>query len=271
MTGSEIREALHTGRTVYATAVLSTSPLWPPFIQSTGVDFVFIDSEHTPMERHTLSWICQTYRALGIAPMVRIPEPDPYRACMVLDGGACGVLAPYVESPDQVRALAGAVRWRPVKGQRLSAHLEGTAPLEPELVDYLNERNRDTFLVINIESVPAMEALDGILAVPGLDAVLIGPHDLSCSLGIAEQYRHPRFREAVLEICRKTRARKIGFGVHYWLDLESHLEWARAGANLVVRSSDLTAMTVTLREEIRQLRAGIEGQAVPADDGVEAI
>ena len=110
MTGKEVRQALLRGDSVYGTAVLSTSPLWPGFIKSTGIDFVFIDTEHTPIERHTLSWICHTYRALGLPPMVRIPEPDPYQACMVLDGGACGVLAPYIETPEQVRALVGAVR-----------------------------------------------------------------------------------------------------------------------------------------------------------------
>ncbi|MFN0170735.1 MAG: HpcH/HpaI aldolase family protein [Bryobacteraceae bacterium] len=271
MTGKEVRQALLRGDSVYGTAVLSTSPLWPGFIKTTGIDFVFIDTEHTPIERQTLSWICHTYRALGLAPMVRIPEPDPYQACMVLDGGACGVLAPYIETPEQVRALVGAVRWRPLKGKRLYDYLEGRAPLEPELIEYLNQRNQDRFLVINIESVPAMRALDEILAVPGIDAVQIGPHDLSCSLGVPEQYHHPKVREALSEICRKTRARGIGYGVHYWLDLQSHIDWAKEGANLIMRSSDLTAMTETLKSEIAQLRSAIDGKVASAAGSTDVI
>jgi 2-keto-3-deoxy-L-rhamnonate aldolase RhmA len=80
MNSGELRTALQEGRRVYGTCVVSTSPLWPGMIASTGVDFVFIDTEHMPIERNQVAWLCQTYAALGIAPIVRIPEPDPYRA-----------------------------------------------------------------------------------------------------------------------------------------------------------------------------------------------
>jgi hypothetical protein len=76
----------------------------------------------------------------------------------------------------------------------LAEALRDTDTLEPSLRTYLERRNGDKILIVNIESVPAIEALDEIRAVPGLDAVLIGPHDLSCNLGIPEQYDHPRIR-----------------------------------------------------------------------------
>jgi 4-hydroxy-2-oxoheptanedioate aldolase len=71
--------------------------------KSTGLDFVFIDTEHIPIDRVTLSWMCQAYRLADLAPMVRIPEPDAYQACMALDGGASGIVAPYVETAEQAR------------------------------------------------------------------------------------------------------------------------------------------------------------------------
>src|SRR6187402_1255357 len=118
--------------------------------------------------------MCQTYAALGLPPIVRIPSPDPYMATMVLDGGAAGIIAPYVESVEQVQALRGAVKLRPIKGQKLQHMLTGGS-VEPALESYVAEGARHRILIINIESVPAMQALDDILAVPGLDAVLIGP------------------------------------------------------------------------------------------------
>jgi len=117
---------------------------------------------------------------MDLLPLVRIPAPDPFAATQVLDGGAGGVMVPYVETAEQVRALSGAVKLRPVKGQRLAERLAGRR-FEPALEDYLARRNHSA-LVVNIESVPALNALDEILATPGLDGVLIGPHDLSCSL-----------------------------------------------------------------------------------------
>lgn len=128
--------------------------------------------------------MCRTYAALGLAPIVRIPSPDPYEACVALDGGAEGVLAPYIEMPEQVRRLAGAVRHRPLKGALLEqiTH-EGIAPEEP-LRSYLANRCAGNLLLINIESVPALDALEEILDVPGIDAVQVGPHDLTTSLGV---------------------------------------------------------------------------------------
>src|SRR5262245_18207225 len=110
MTGREIIEALHEGRRVFASAIVAMSPLWPALAKQAGIDFVFVDTEHIPLDRQTLSWICQTYQALGLPPVVRIPCNDPFEACKVLDAGASGVIGPYVETAEQVRALVGAVK-----------------------------------------------------------------------------------------------------------------------------------------------------------------
>src|SRR6476619_1487366 len=217
MNGREIIQALHAGKYVYSSAIVAMSPLWPALAKSTGIDFVFVDTEHIPLDRQTLSWICQTYQALGLPPVVRIPCNDPFEACKVLDAGAGGVIGPYVETAEQVRQLVGAVKLRPLKGRRLAEALRDRNTLEPELADYLDRRNGDKILIANIESVPAIENLHDICSVPGLDAVLIGPHDLSCSLGIPEQYDHPRFGEAVQTIFRIAREHRIGAGIHYWL------------------------------------------------------
>jgi 4-hydroxy-2-oxoheptanedioate aldolase len=197
MTGREVIEALHAGRYVFSSAMVSTSPLWPQLARQSGIDFVFVDTEHTPIDRQTLSWICQTYLAMGLPSVVRLPCNDPFEACKVLDAGAGGVIGPYLETPEQAAALVGAVKLRPLKGKRLAEALRDRKTLQPELREYLEKRNGDKILIANIESVPAIENLHAICSVEGIDAVLIGPHDLSCSLGIPEQYDHPRFDEAV--------------------------------------------------------------------------
>src|SRR5206468_10866866 len=139
---------------------------------------------HIAIDRKELSWMCQTYAGFGLPPIVRIPAPDPYAATMVLDGGAAGIIAPYSETVEQVKALRGAVKLRPIKGARLEAVLEGRAKFEPDLAAYQQERYEDNLLIINVESRPAIENMDALLAVDGVDGVLIGPHDLSSSLGM---------------------------------------------------------------------------------------
>ena len=177
-------------------------------IANVGLDFVFLDTEHIAVDRIQLAWMCQAYSGHGLAPIVRIPSPDPYLACQVLDGGAAGVVAPYLESVAEVQQLHGAVKLRPMKGQRLERALTDENELNKLTADYLADYNRDKLCIVNIESTPAIDALDDILAVPDVDALLVGPHDLSINLGIPEQYGHPRFEEAIQTI--RSEERRVG-------------------------------------------------------------
>ncbi|MBR6739658.1 MAG: aldolase [Clostridia bacterium] len=270
MNGRDFRNALHSGKYVYGMMQVSRSPKFAESVSSLGMDYIFIDSEHIDIDRTTLAWMCHTYSAMGIAPIVRIPEPDPYQASTVIDGGADGVIFPYVESVEEVKALVGAVKYKPLKGQRLHNALDCKEELEPELKDYLEKANQSRSVIVNIESVPAMEALDDILAVPGLDAILIGPHDLSCSLGIPEKYTDPRFDAAVREILSKARKAGIGAGihVHYDGDIAQEIAWCReTGANFVVHHSDFLSFTLAMRRDLAALKEGIEGRADRAEKG----
>jgi 4-hydroxy-2-oxoheptanedioate aldolase len=257
MNGREIVAALHDGRTVVSSAMVSPSPLWPAQVKQLGLDFVFIDTEHIPIDRQTLAWICQAYLAHGLPSVVRLPSCDPFEACKALDAGAGGVIGPYVETVAQVEGLVGAVKLKPLKGRRLAEALRDRGTLEAELAAYMDQRNGDKILIVNIESVPAIENLHSICSVPGLDAILIGPHDLSCSLGVPEQYEHPRFNEAVQSIFRIAREHAVGAGIHHSLSIERELEFARWGANLFMHNADMNLLSRTLKAEIAQLRAGI--------------
>jgi 2-keto-3-deoxy-L-rhamnonate aldolase RhmA len=254
MTGSEFLQQLKSGKRVYGTAIISSSPLWPPAVKRAGVDFVFIDTEHTPLDRGTVAQMCQAYNALGLPPLVRIPAPDPYEACQILDAGAAGVLAPYIEHPEQVTRLVGATKLRPLKGERLDEALQNDARLGPQLRDYLRRRNADNFLMINVESVPALARLDQILAVPGLDGVIIGPHDLSVSLGRPEQYEHPEFEKAVEEIVTKVRTKGLGIGIHFPRHSELQIRWAQRGLNVILHSSDIALFQRSLAGDMTTIR-----------------
>ena len=259
MNGKQLKHALHAGALVFGTAIYAPSPVWATKVKQLGIDMVFIDSEHTPHDRSMISWMCHAYSALDMAPVVRIPEPDPYLAQMALDGGAHGIIAPYVESPEQVRVLGGAVKYGPVKGEKLRGMINGVTP-EAELEGYLAAHNAHHNLFINIESVPALDALDDILAVPHIDAVLVGPHDLSCSLGIPERYDHPAFEEAIQTIIAKSRTAGVGVGIHHNF-LQQQIGWVRSGANLVMHSSDISSFLRMLTAELQELRTAVNADA----------
>ncbi|HIG30070.1 MAG TPA: aldolase [Verrucomicrobiales bacterium] len=266
MNSEELKIRLHNGDPVLGSLISSPSPFVPKWIAGCKMDFVFIDTEHIALDRTQVSWMCRTYGLMGIPPLVRIISPDPYLATMVLDDGAAGVIAPYVESTEQVSALHGAVHFRPLKGRRLTDVLGGKA-LEPDLEKYLEQNNRGNILLTNIESKPAMDNLDALLDVGGIDSVLIGPHDLSCSLGIPEQYGHPDFLKAVETILSRARSKGVGAGIHWWGSIDEHMRFINMGANLIVHKADVIFFKDGINNELGELRErlGIKG----ADKGKE--
>jgi 2-keto-3-deoxy-L-rhamnonate aldolase RhmA len=268
MNGNEMRQKLHRGERVYGTLLVSPSPRWGTIIKTLGLDYLFIDSEHIPQDREKLSWMCLAYAGMGLVPVMRIPSPDPFQAVMAVDGGAQGVIAPYIEDPEQVKRLVGSIRYRPLKGKKLMRILDGLESPDADLMEYLDNYNFNQFLIINIESVPALEALDEILVVDGLDAVLVGPHDLTTSLGIPEQYNHPKFLNAVEMIINKSRQKGLGVGVHFD-DLQQQIEWMKMGANLISHSGDIRAFGYNIRKEIHTMREALGDHEVPTSD--EAI
>lgn len=247
-------QKLKSGKNVYGTCIASTSPVWSKAVAGLALDFVFIDTEHIPIDRNELTFMCQVYNALGLNPIVRIPSPDPYLACMVRDAGAVGVLAPYIETVAQIREIVGATKYRPLKGERLRRILSGEEPPEPELQAYLNNFNAGSMCLVNIESVAAIENLDLLLSVPGLDAVIIGPHDLSVSLGLPEQYEHPEYQKTVTEIIRKSRAKGIHAGIHFPSDPNRQIRYMKEGANIVLHSTDVVLFSQKLREDIARIK-----------------
>jgi 2-keto-3-deoxy-L-rhamnonate aldolase RhmA len=264
-----LKERMQARRCAYGTLVVSPSPRWPSALARIGLDFVFIDTEHIALDRAQLSWMCQTYAAMGLSPLVRIPSPDPYQACMALDGGAGGIVAPYIETVEQVQVLVGAVKLRPLKGARLAEAMADPASLEPCLAAYLEQTNRHSLLIINIESTPAVTRLEELVSVPGVDAVLIGPHDLSCSLGLPEQYDHPRFEAAVVNIIEVARARGVAAGIHWWGDPARLAQWRDAGLSIIIHRADIIAMQRGLSEDLTRLRAALGDETRPG--GPEAV
>lgn len=126
MIGREIRAALHEGKLVYGTHVTHLSNLKAAsIVLASGLDYVFICGEHMPLDSIEISNICQFYRANGVAPVVRISNPDIFEATRALDLGAQGIVVPYIEDVADVRALVGAVHYRPLKGAQLKPILTG--------------------------------------------------------------------------------------------------------------------------------------------------
>ncbi|MEE9432231.1 MAG: aldolase/citrate lyase family protein [Melioribacteraceae bacterium] len=258
MNSIELKEKIKLGERIYGTAIVSASEKWPDVVKNAGLDFVFIDTEHIALGRETVANMCNTYSALGLLPMVRIPSPDPYNVCTVLDGGAVAVLVPYIESVEQVKSLVGATKYRPIKGGKLKQILDNPSEIDSKLKAYIDDRCKDNLLFINIESKSAVDNLTELLTVPGIDGVIIGPHDLSCSMGIPEEYNNPVFEEAVTKIIEECNSRNLGIGIHLSEEPEQQIKWANVGANIILHSSDISLFNKKLTNDITKIKNNLE-------------
>lgn len=268
MTGQEFRDALRSGRTVYGTLITSTSPKMFDLTVSLGLDYVFLCTEHVSYNPETLSWMCRAYKAAGITPVVRIPEPNPFLATQALDAGAGAILVPYVENIEDVYELVGAVKYRPLKGKKLKKLLSGEEKPTEELEAYLKNQNKNHTLLLNIESQAGVENMEQFFAVQsvdgqGVDGIVLGPHDLSTSFNMPEKYKSREFIELSCDIIRKARACGVAAGGHNGSrgSLDLQMEWAKAGANIILHSSDMFLFADKLQDDMNRLRQ-IKGEKV---------
>ncbi|MCL2298825.1 MAG: aldolase/citrate lyase family protein [Firmicutes bacterium] len=260
MNRHELKQAWADGRRVYGTLVCSPSPVWAAQIHKANIDFVLIDEEHMPLDPQARGWMLRCYRAMGFAPIVRVGSCTYREAFQAIEHGAEGVLAPYIETVEEVRTLLAAVKYRPLKGERLRGALDGTMPLSPKEEDYLRRYNDGNLVILNIESRAAADRLDSLL-LPGVDAVFIGPHDLSINLGIPEEYGNPLYLEYVEKIIVTCRARGVAVGCHSAWDLPRQAQWAKQGLNIVIWNNDLGLFVRGINEDFAWVRRELGEEA----------
>ena len=175
----------------------------PRLLAAAGFDWAFIDTEHGNFDLETVNDVCRVARLAGLCPLVRVADLQYSLVARALDSGAQGIIFPRMEDPKLLETALSWTKFPPagVRGYGLVACQTDYEPLSfSEVIDHING---NTLTVLQIESGRAVEARDEILSVPGIDAVMIGPADLSISLGVAGEFQHPKMIEA-MEAIRDT-------------------------------------------------------------------
>ena len=254
MNGEELKKIVHGGGIVYGTMLsMSQNPRWTTPMSNFGLDYVVIDTEHSPRGRDDIADFLAAFTFSGVVPIVRIPIPSSHYVTMALDAGAHGILAPYCETVDEVKEVVGAAKWRPLKGELVQRVVEsGEFPSEASK-SYLENRNRNSICIIGIESTPAIDNLENILKVDGIDAIFVGPNDLSISLGIPDQYDSPIYDAALERVIAACQAANTPMLFHHQT-VELTTKWLRKGVRFVLYSSDARQMHNAYRDEFGQLK-----------------
>ena len=222
-----------------------------------GMDYLLIDAEHSPL---TLESVQHQLRALAgyeSIPVVRIPENNTTLIKQYLDLGAQSLVIPMIFTPDDARKAAAAVAYPPegVRGIGSALARSGAWGRYP---DYLATARETITLTIQIETAEALEHLDDILAVKGIDGVFIGPSDLSASMGYTGQQNHPEVVAAAKNVIAKAKAAGIFAGVNAF-NPDQAQEYVDAGADFVNVGADV-ALLARATEELATKWTTVETQ-----------
>ncbi|MCE1193025.1 MAG: 4-hydroxy-2-oxoheptanedioate aldolase [Acidovorax sp.] len=238
-------------------------------LAGTGYDWLLIDGEHAPNDLrsmlHQLQAIASAASALPPGapaphPIVRVPVGETALIKQVLDLGAQTVLVPMVDTPAQAQQLARAMRYPPDGVRGMGSPLARSSRWQA-YPQYVHEANQQVCLLVQAETVEALQNLDAIAATPGVDGVFIGPADLSASMGHTGDPGHPDVQAAIQDgIARILRAGKAP-GILATTEAQAR-QWLAAGALFVAVGVDTLLLASAAQDLLARFRTGAQAAAL---------
>ncbi len=230
----------------------STDPAFVEVMGHAGFDFVVLDLEHGPNNVLSLQNLIRAAEVSGLLPIVRVTEDVPSLIGQVLDVGAGGIQVPNVQSREDVQRIVEAARFAPQGMRGVCRFVRAARYSSADRTAYFAESNT-TLLILQLEGREAVENIEEILSVPGVDIVFIGPYDLSQSLGVTGEVQNPKVREAMRKIVARCIQRNVLVGTFVETP-EDARTWRDAGVRYLCYSVDVGLFTEKCRETARELR-----------------
>jgi len=254
MDGRELKEIWRSGTPSFGAWITSTDPSIAAVTCNIGYEWVLIETEHSAYNPETLRNILAVVRARAVVPIVRVRDNDASLIKQALDFGGEGVMVPLLRTAQEAREAVAACRYPP-------HGIRGFSPGDVtnyyhDLDHYLRTINERVIVMLQVENADAVSNVDAFLALPGTDCILIGPADLSFSLGVPLQMHHPKMEAAIDTVIAKCNAAVIPVGIAMDGTAEDQIEWVNRGVNFLLVGDALTwmiqsggAMLSRLREE----------------------
>ena len=254
-------ESLRAGRRPVPLGIflMSASPIVAEAIGCNGMEWAIVDAEHSPIG---IAEVAHMLQAIGTTPMqavVRVPWNDPVTVKRVLDAGAPTLLFPFVQNAEEARQAVAATRYPPA-GIRGMAGLSRASRFGA-VPDHFQTANERVGVILQIETPQAAAEIEAIAAVPGVDALFIGPTDLSGAMGHVGNAAHPEVRALLLDCARRCNALGKPVGT-LAATAQAAAELAGAGFAFIVLSSDLGLLLGSVRAatvEWQRSQAAAEG------------
>ena len=221
--------------------------------EAADLDFVLIDMEHGPLDIPQVARMIAWFKATEISPFVRIPASEYHFVARVMDAGAQGIMAPNVRTAEQARLLNDAMRYAPSGNRGLGLGTAHNDFVRPDPLKYMATANRENLLICQIESTQALENLDEIADVEGVDCLWVGHMDLTQSMGIVGQLENPDFLAALSKVAQAAHKRGKFAGIQPG-SLQQAVDWLALGYNLISYSTDIGVYAGAMASEVAQVR-----------------
>lgn len=213
------KEKINAGETAYGVFINVACPSIVEIIGLIGFDFALIDAEHGPMDIETCEHMVRAADNVNITPLIRVAMNIQQNILRYLDIGALGVQLPLLNNKADVENVVRAVKYRPEGRRGLAGMRASGYGFASPLGDYVKEANRETMVIVQVETMEAVENLKDILNVPGIDVFFIGPTDLSSAMGYPGQAKHPEVQQMIDNLVKQIHAAGKAIGtIAYDLD-----------------------------------------------------
>lgn len=250
-----LKEKLRNGEPVIGSWINTASSITAELMATAGFDFLTVDVEHSAVDLVQAQALFQAIRSGNpdCTPLVRMAGNVYADTKRFLDAGASGVIAPFINSREQARELVNAVKYPPM-GMRGVGFCRANA-YGLRLQEAVAAANEQTFVCVQIEHADALPNIDGILEVDGIDAVMIGPYDLSASLGITGQFDHPDMVAATRTVLHACKKHGIIPGIHVVQpDPGEAVSRLQEGYRFIAYSLDITMLLKACVQGLGQIR-----------------
>jgi 4-hydroxy-2-oxoheptanedioate aldolase len=228
------KRKLKADQPVYGVLSTSDDPQLAELFGLAGFDFYMLDAEHGLLEPAQVVNVIRACELVNMTSLIRIGSKDPKLVLQYMDAGMMGVMMPGLESAQEIRMLVDAVKYSPTGKRGMGfARAAGYAALGQEAIDYINFTNEETLVIPQFEDAALIDRFAEMISQPGVDVVVIGPRDLSLTMGFPDGPNHPEVQEMidrVIALCQKA---GVAAGITAGTRADAAVQVAR-GARMII-------------------------------------
>ena len=249
-----LKEKIKRRQVFFGSSVNINDPCVTEIFAEAGFEFIWVELEHSQLDKYPVYLHILAARSRQVPVFVRMPDTNPANVKALLDMGASGIIFPLVKTRQDAETAVSACRYPPV-GMRGFGPRRAARYGFMDLNTYIEKADSNVWVLLMIEHIEAVNNLDAILSVPGIDGLVLGPCDLSSSMGLIGQVNHEEVRKKIDLVIEKARAKGIPVGVSIAYNLEAARAWLKRGIAWIELSGDLNFLAQSSKRCLQEVRS----------------